>query len=99
MNLDTPIPVANPFDMDYMKREWSEEAYFGENNTFKMEVVSHIKILREIFMKARLDDDRFSDKPLDEKKGIGKEITERIHLLEKTIERHINVEKCYIGLQ
>lgn len=69
------------------------EAYFGENNEFKIKLVGYISDLRECFNGATSTDRKKSERKLfvdDIKK-----ITSKI---EKLVEKSFNIEKCYIGV-
>ena len=70
-----------------------EEAYFGENNPWKLESTAFFGRIRPLYY-----DLQSKDKNRREKKGIERKILNECTQFEKIIEKEFNVERAYVAL-
>ncbi len=85
---------TSPFNIEYMRSYYSEEAYFGENNTFKTEMVSIVGKLRKELMTLNKTVKAGDFESLPELKFANTLIRD----LGNCIARNCNIEKCYISI-
>lgn len=80
-------------EKDYRNYARSEEAFFGENNEFKMGMIALIAELRVLYQEAI---SKKNDKSV--RRSFSMKIKPTITKIEKFIEKSFNVKKCYFGL-
>jgi hypothetical protein len=68
-----------------------DEAYFGENNPLKTELLGNLEILREIYNRLT------STKDKTEVKAIITELEDACTLIGTTFKKHFNLERAYVG--
>lgn len=80
-------------EKDYHEYAKGEEAFFGENNAYKVGMVNFMGELR-----AACNNAVDTSKPVAERKKLAKLINPVIEKMEKFVEKTFNIKKCFIGL-
>jgi Zn-dependent protease with chaperone function len=70
-----------------------EEAFFGDNNSWKLGAISQIGLLRELYVQIKAE-----DITEQQRKSLETELKKQCNSFEKIMEREFNIEKAYVGL-
>lgn len=80
-------------ERDYREYARSEEAFFGENNIYKVTMIGFMGELR-----AACNASTDTSKSIEERRKSSKIVKPILERMEKFIEKTFNIKKCFIGL-